>query len=155
MACRGPCRDKARTLGLQAYQTCPVALGTASEGVPCRSSRSTREVHAAGPCHLCSCPCICRRHRGPLLATQAEVPARLPEARRVELMRVAAQTATIRLDSLSALRRAVHSPQIGVYTPQTGDMVYWWRTPARFSKVLARAEAFCNSRLIRINKYLS
>ena len=46
------------------------------------------------------------------------------EARRVELMRVAAQTAIIRLDSLSALRRAVHSPQIGVYTPQTGDMVY-------------------------------
>ena len=60
------------------------------------------------------------------------------EARRNELMRVAAQTATIRLDSLSALRRAVHSPQLGVYVPTVGDMVYWWRTPSQFSKILAR-----------------
>ncbi len=60
------------------------------------------------------------------------------DAQRSELFRQAAVQGTLRLDSLESLRRAVHSNTRTSYIPAPGDMVYWWRQPERFSKVMQR-----------------
>ena len=60
------------------------------------------------------------------------------DAQRSEMMRQGAVQATLRLDSPESLRRAVHSNTRTSYQPLAGDMVYWWRQPERFSKILQR-----------------
>ncbi len=54
------------------------------------------------------------------------------------MFRQAAVQGTLALDSIGAMRRAVHAPRRENEQHAVGDMVYWWRTPARFSKVLQR-----------------
>ena len=60
------------------------------------------------------------------------------DAQRAEMYRQAAIQATISLDSIESMRRAVHAPRREGEQFTVGDMVYWWRTPAKFSKVLQR-----------------
>ncbi len=57
------------------------------------------------------------------------------------MTRQAAVTATLSLDSYAALKRAVLAPR-QTYHPAVGDMVFWWRAPGRFSKVLAHEEGW-------------
>ena len=84
-------------------------------------------------------PCSTLRDDASIVAQSAAVYDDV--ARRAEMTRQAAVTATLSLDSYAALKRAVLAPR-QTYHPAVGDMVFWWRAPGRFSKVLAREEGW-------------